>query len=122
MKLHFKKSYFIYFIVLFITEVLIAIYLKSGFIRHTFGDVLVVILIYCFVKSFIDIRPIPLALSVLLFAFIIEFLQLFNFLEFLGLQHNNMAALILGSTFQVSDLVAYSTGSMLILIFEKLKH
>ncbi len=38
MKLRFNKTYVIITIVLFITEALIAIYLKQGFIRHTFGD------------------------------------------------------------------------------------
>lgn len=64
MKLQLNKTYLAITIFLFITEVLIATYLKSGFIRHTFGDYLVVILIYTFVKSFVNINPFKLALAV----------------------------------------------------------
>jgi len=122
MKLHFNRIYFLGFVILFIIEGFIAYFLKTGFIRHTFGDFLIVILLYCFAKSFINAKPIPVALAVLLFAFIIEFLQLGNLLEHLNLQDNTFAILILGSTFHVSDLIAYTLGIVTVLIFElKLK-
>jgi len=118
LKIQFNKKYFIASTLLFISEVLIAIYLKDGFIRHTFGDFLVVILIYTFVKSFFLIKSIHAAFGVLTFAFLIEFLQLYNLLEALNLQHSTMAKLILGSTFQVTDLMAYTLGVLAILIIE----
>jgi len=115
-KITFNKHYFFIFLLLFAAEILIAVYLKSGFIRHTFGDFLVVILMYCFVKSFIPIKPIYLAVGVLVFSFIVEFLQLFNTLKFLGLEQNSLANIILGNTFNLSDLVAYTLGTITILI------
>lgn len=45
--------YAICFIGLFIVETLIALFLRDAFIRPYMGDVLVVILIYCFVRIFI---------------------------------------------------------------------
>lgn len=118
MKLTFNKYYFVAFIILLLTEILIAKFLISGFIRHTFGDFLVVILIYCFFKSVLTAKPLHVALGVLAFSFLIEFLQLFQLLKLLNLEHNRMATLILGSTFQVSDLVAYTLGILFILIIE----
>ncbi|WP_423856428.1 DUF2809 domain-containing protein [Yeosuana marina] len=118
MKLRFNKTYVIITVVLFITEALIAIYLKQGFIRHTFGDFLVVILIYCFFKSFIPNNHFKIAMLVLAFAFLIEFLQLVNILEMFNLQNNHLVKLILGSTFQISDLVAYTLGILTVIIFE----
>ena len=115
----FSKNYFILFLILFIIEVCIAYFLKSGFIRHTFGDFLVVIMLYCFLKSFMDIQPIPIALTVLFVSFTIEFLQLTSFLEWLNLQDNRLAKTILGSSFDVSDLVAYSLGVLAVLFVEK---
>jgi len=50
MKLTFNKYYFALAALLFVTEVLIARYVTNNFIRSYFGDVLVVILIHCFVK------------------------------------------------------------------------
>lgn len=118
MKYTFNKTYFFIFLLLLATEVLIAVYFKSGFIRHTFGDFLVVILMYCFVKTFIQIKPIYLAVGVLAFSFLVEFLQLFNFLSVLGLEQNALAKLILGSTFHLSDLFAYTLGTLTILIID----
>ena len=114
----FNKTYFVLFALFLITEALIAIYLKSGFIRHTFGDFLVVVLMYCFVKSFFDLKPMVVAIGVLIFSFAIEFLQLTNFLKYFNLDNNHIAKIILGSTFHISDLVAYTLGILFVLLVE----
>ncbi len=113
-----NKTYLLLTIVLFITEALIAIYLKTGFIRHTVGDFLVVILIYCCCKSFFEVNSIKLAIAVFLFALCIELLQLLNILNLLGMEHSYTAKLILGSTFQFTDLVAYFLGIITFLIID----
>lgn len=114
----FNKTYFLLFTGLFLIEFAIAYFLKDGFIRHTFGDFLVVIMLYCLFRSFLNIKPKPTALLVLLIAFVIEFLQLTNFLEDFGLENNIYAKIILGSTFQITDLIAYSLGIITVLIIE----
>ena len=38
------------FIIVFIIEAIIAVFIHDNFIRPYFGDVLVVVLIYCFIK------------------------------------------------------------------------
>ena len=114
----FNKTYFLLFTGLFLIEFAIAYFLKDGFIRHTFGDFLVVIMLYCLFRSFLNIKPKPTALLVLIIAFVIEFLQLTNFLEILGLENNIYAKIILGSTFQITDLIAYSLGVLTVLIIE----
>ncbi|WP_394366213.1 ribosomal maturation YjgA family protein [Yeosuana marina] len=82
-----------------------------------------VILIYCFFKSFIPNNHFKIAMLVLAFAFLIEFLQLVNILEMFNLQNNHLVKLILGSTFQISDVVAYTLGILTVIIFElKLKN
>ncbi|NMH88002.1 ribosomal maturation YjgA family protein [Flavivirga algicola] len=118
MTLKFNKTYSIITLILLATEILIAIYFKHGFIRYTFGDYLVVILLYCFAKSFINTTPLIVAIPVLICAYIIEFLQLINILSMLNLNNNHLLKLILGSTFQISDLVAYSLGILSVLIIE----
>ncbi|PWK18230.1 ribosomal maturation YjgA family protein [Xanthomarina spongicola] len=122
MESKFNKTYFLVFITLLFTEILIVKYFKTGFIRHTLGDFLVVILLYSFIKSFLIIKPIQVAICVLLIAFLVEFLQLLNLLEALNLQNNTMAKLVLGNTFQITDLLAYTLGIISILTIEyKLK-
>ena len=118
MKFKLNKKYLIASILLFVVEALIAIFLKDGFIRHTFGDYLVVILLYCMFKSCIKTKPFYIAIAVLIIAYGIEFLQCTNLLAFLNLQNSTLAKLILGSTFSISDLIAYTLGVITILIFE----
>ncbi len=115
--LTFNKYYFLGFIVLLFVEIGIA--QLSGFIRHTFGDFLVVILLYCLVKSFVKASSVSIALGVLIFAFTVEFLQMTSILEWVGLENNRMARIIFGATFSVYDLLAYSLGILFTIMIEK---
>lgn len=114
MKTQFNTYYFTAFCALLLIEIAIALYIKGGFIRHTVGDFLVVALLYCFVKSFLNIKPLPLAITVLLFSFCIEFLQLANLLEYLKLRDNKFIAIVFGTSFSVQDLIAYTFGALAI--------
>ena len=96
----------------------IAVFMSNGFIRSSFGDYLVVMLIYCFVKSMFNFKPVKVAIGVLMFAYLIEFLQMFQILKALNLQNQNIVATVLGSTFQMSDLIFYTLGVLTILIVE----
>lgn len=120
MKTHFKPYYFAVFYTLLLIEIAIALLLKGGFIRHTFGDFLAVILLYCFIKSFIEIKPILLALIVLAFAFVIEFLQLANTLEYLNLRDNKFIATVFGTSFSIQDLIAYTLGAIFSFVIDSI--
>ena len=89
-----KKSFFIASII-FIIEVIIALYIKDKIIRPFVGDILVVIFIYYFIKAFINIKPLYIAIFTLLFSFVVEILQYFNFITLIGLEHNKAAKIIL---------------------------
>jgi hypothetical protein len=65
----FNKNYFGLAILIFIIEVLIALFVSDSFVRPYLGDVLVVILIYCFIKSFLRLSVLSLAMGVLVLAF-----------------------------------------------------
>ena len=69
--------YAICFIGLFIVETLIALFVRDAFIRPYMGDVLVVILIYCFARIFITEPLRGLPLWIFLFACCIEAFQYF---------------------------------------------
>jgi Protein of unknown function (DUF2809) len=117
--LKFNRLYFLLAILLFGIEILIAKFAHDQIIRPYIGDLLVVILIYCFVKSFMDTRVIPTALSVLIFSYSIEVLQYFHVVNRLGLQNSKMARTIIGTSFEWIDLIAYTLGIALVLYFEK---
>ncbi len=117
MIIKFNRKYFLTFIFLLLLEVIIA--QTSGFIRHTFGDFLVVILLFYLVKGFFNFSNKSIGVSVLIFAYLVEFLQLTPLLEFLGLENNRLAVIIFGATFSVCDLIAYTLGIGSILLLEK---
>ena len=83
-RLTFNRTYFYLAVLLFLIEVYIAIFVKDQFIRPFGGDVLVVILIYCFVRAFWKINTNIAALSVFIFACTVEGLQYFNLIDRLG--------------------------------------
>ncbi len=115
-----NKHYLLLTLLLFIIEICIAKFFHDKFIRPYFGDLLVVILIYCFVKSFWNIPYKKAAIGVLLFAFFIETLQYFHLVKRLGLQHNTLAKTIIGSSFNVFDLVMYSCGILIVVLVESI--
>ncbi|MFT5892679.1 MAG: putative membrane protein [Dokdonia sp.] len=115
----FKVTYALAFCILLIIEVCIALYVDDRIIRPFIGDLLVVILVYCFVRAFTSFSYLKAIIGVLLFAYIVEAIQATSFIELVGLSENKIAKTILGSTFDWKDLLAYTLGAFLILIFEK---
>jgi hypothetical protein len=116
--IRFNKTSFHITLLLLIIEVGIAIFIHDDIIRPYIGDLLVVILIYYFIKSFFNIQVFPLAISVLLFAYAIEILQYFKIVELLGLQQNQLARVVIGTSFAWTDIAMYTIGIIIILIAE----
>jgi hypothetical protein len=114
----FHKTYFLLAVLLFLAEVFIAVYLHDNIIPPYGGDFLVVILIYCFVKSFLNTSVTATSLVVLLFSFLIETLQYFHLIDILGLQHSAIARTVIGTSFACTDLLAYTLGILLVLVIE----
>lgn len=114
----FHWKYFLLALLLFLTEVFIAVYLHDAIIRPYGGDFLVVILIYCFVKSFLNTPVITTASAVLLFSYLIETLQYFHLVDLLGLEKSTIARTVIGTSFAWTDLLAYTLGILLVLAVE----
>jgi hypothetical protein len=119
--LKFNKSYFFLTIILFLIEVLIALFVKDSLIRPFVGDVLVVCLIYCFLRMFLNFSHLKIALGVLIFACLIEVSQYFDFVKLLGFENNRVISIVLGRTFELADFAAYFAGFLLVLFFEKIR-
>jgi len=118
--LKFKRHYAVLALIIFFIEILIALFAHDRIIRPYVGDFLVVILIYCFLRSFIDTSVLSLALSALIISFMVETFQYFNILSRLGLQDSQFEKTVIGSSFEWTDLVAYTLGIALVLCLEKL--
>ena len=116
MKLNFK--YLIAFLALFAIEVMIALFAKDNFIRSNIGDVLVVVLIYCFIKAIIKKEIRLLWLYIFIFAALVEIGQYFHLIDLLGLSEYRLARIIIGTTFDIWDIVCYFIGCIGICLFE----
>ena len=117
----FRKEYLIVSIVLFLIEVFIGVYVKDQFIRPYGGDYLVVILLYTILRTFWNARVKVVAYSVLVFSFVLEFLQYFKLVELLHLDHIKLARIVIGTSFAWEDLVAYFLGIMTVLWVERFR-
>lgn len=113
--MRFNKTYFALAVLIFIIEVLIALFVHDLVIRPYVGDVLVVILIYCFVRSFLDLPVLPTAFAVLVFSFVIETLQYFEIVNRLRLQDSKIAATVIGNSFAWMDVLAYIIGIIIVI-------
>ena len=116
----FNRHYFIIAIIILLVEILIAFFIHDAIIRPYIGDFLVVILIYCFVKSFLNTPVWSTALTVLLFSYAVEISQYFHIINKLGLQHSKHARIIMGTSFGWIDLAMYTAGIGVVIFIESL--
>lgn len=92
-------------------EVFIAAFLHDGIVRPYVGDFIVVIFLYCLVRSLVVVRPWPTIGAVLLFAYAVEISQHFHLIVHLGVQQSQLAQVVLGSHFSWVDMLAYTLGA-----------
>lgn len=105
-----RRNYFLGFTGLLILEIFIARYVQDDFIRPYLGDFLVVILLYCFLMAVSKVSILKGLLIVLIFSYTVEFFQLINIVKVLQYQPPELVMIVLGSSFSVWDLLAYSLG------------
>jgi len=117
--LTFNFKYFLFALILFIIELVIALFIHDNFIRPYVGDYLVVLLLYCAVKSVIKAPALKIAIGVLLFSYLIEVLQYFRIVDRLGLSGNAVAKTVIGYGFEWWDILAYTLGITTVLILER---
>ncbi|MCO5948978.1 DUF2809 domain-containing protein [Mucilaginibacter flavidus] len=120
-KFRFNHWYFVLMLLLFSIEFIIGADFHDAIIRPYGGDFLVVILIYCFIKSFINTPIVSTALGVLLFSYLVEISQYFHLVTLLGMQHSKLAKIMLGTSFSFTDLLAYTLGIGLVIVIENLR-
>lgn len=118
MAITFDKKYLLLTVILFFVEVAIALFIEDKLIRPFVGDALVVILIYCAVRIFLNVNYFRAALGVLIFACAIETLQYFDYVKLLGLENNRILSIALGRTFEWLDFAAYFAGFLAVIIAE----
>lgn len=114
-----KKVYILITVPCFvICLVILRFWGNNQIVRGFVGDIIITILIYSFIKIFIEIDSLKLAISVLLFSFFVEFMQYLRLIKHLGLEDSNIARIVIGSTFDFRDLLAYTLGILVIYIID----
>ena len=106
-------------IALFITEVLIALYVHDKIIRPYGGDILVTMLVYSFARIIFPYGLKRLTLYVFIFACGIEILQYINFIDIVGLRHNTFVRIVFGASFSWIDIICYGIGCLICFMYEK---
>lgn len=117
--LRLRLQYFFIFLFLFFIELGIGLFVHDRLIRPYVGDMLVVILIYTFLRIFIPEKARYLIWYVFLFATVAETLQYLHLGRLLGLEQNRLAMVILGSTFDWKDLFCYFFGCVSVWLTER---
>ena len=115
-----RLGYLAAFCVIFAIEVCIALFVRDSFIRPYGRDVLVTVLICCFLRIFLPHGVKLLPLYVFLFALAVEIGQYFDFVTLLGLGDSRFFRILLGSTFSFADVVCYGAGSALFALTDTL--
>jgi len=115
----FKLKPFVIFLLLFLVEVGIALWIDDAIIRPFFGDFLAVITMFSLLKTFLLMSDLNLAFGSLGIAYLLEFLQYCNFLRLVGLEKYKYIAIVLGSSFDWRDVFAYTLGIFAVFLFDK---
>lgn len=116
-----RIHYIVLTVIIFVVEVLIALFVRDRFIRPYVGDMLVVVLIYTFLRIWIPDSVRRLPLYVFLFAAGVEILQYFRLVERLGLENNAFFRVLIGTSFDVKDILCYAAGCGLVWFVERKK-
>ena len=108
-------------LLLIAVEVCIALFVHDKIIRPYIGDVLVVIVLYTFMRIFLPEKHIRLPLWIFLFAVGVECLQFIHITDLLNVS-NRFLRILIGSSFDVKDIICYAVGCGLTGIFEYKSH
>ncbi len=106
----FKWTYFLLLVMLLLAEIYIGVFVHDHLIRPVGGDYTVVILLYCLVRGFWEWPVGRTALTVLIFAYMVEITQYFGLADALGLGAHSLGRILIGSSFSWGDIIAYTAG------------
>jgi hypothetical protein len=103
---------------IFVTEIAIALFSVHRFVRGFLGDVLVIPLLYFLLRSFFFVKSFKLTAGIVGFAIFVELLQYFQLYKLFGLSHGILYTII-GATYDPLDLLAYVMGGVLCWLIDR---
>ena len=107
-----RIPYIVLFVLLVGVEVVIALTQHDNFIRYYGGDIIVMWVLYCLVQAVLGGRNNHYIVNLILlaFAFAVEFLQKWGFVDRFGIE-NRFLRVLIGTSFAVKDLWSYIAGT-----------
>ena len=116
-----RMGYGLAALLLFVIEVLIALFVRDRFIRPYGGDILVTLLICCVIRVILPRNyRLPIGGGVLAFAILVEVGQYFGLVYLLGLGHIGFFRILIGTGFSWWDMVCYGAGCVLFVAVDAL--
>ncbi len=104
--------------VLTVVEVLIAMFVHDEWVRPYGGDIIIIFVIYAFIRMLLPHGLVSLPIVILLFACLAEGLQYINIVEKLGLGDIEFFNVLLGTVGDVKDIICYAVGCLILIIYE----
>ena len=115
-----RLRYALCFILILITEIIIALFVRDSFIRPYGGDILVTVLICCFARIFFPEKIKLLPLWVFIFALTVEIGQYFDLVSLIGLYNIKFFRILIGTSFSFIDIICYGVGCIIFFVCEKI--
>lgn len=110
----FRPNYLALAAALFVVEVAIARgSIPGAFVRNSVGDLLVIPLLYFFLRGVTRAPPLVALVVGLAAGLTAEVLQYLHLADLLGLKPGSLLYIVLGNTFSYSDLLMYGIGGLL---------
>ena len=114
-----RLRYLLVALAIFLIEVAIAKgFIRGPYVRGSIGDILVIMLIYAFIRGTVGLKPLVAASVAFGLGVCAELLQYFHLAERLGLEPGGVAHTVIGNTATLADLVMYAIGSLLALALD----
>ena len=113
-----RIKYLISAIIIIVTEVFIAFYVHDNFIRPYAGDILVVFVLYFLYKTLFPKKNKNLPVYIFIFSVIVEILQGINIIDILGLGDITFFRILLGTNFDIKDILCYLVGCVILYYIE----
>ncbi len=108
------------FVLLFVVEALIAVYIHDDFVRPYVGDMIVTVVVWAFARIIFPDKFKLMSVYVMIFAIFVEIGQYFNYVDLLGIT-NPVLVTMMGTSFALADIACYAVGCVIAGIIDFLR-
>lgn len=116
--IRFNKKYALYFLGLFVVQILIGAFIKNPAFQENVGNMILVITIYCLLQALFNFNKKWTIFGVGIAAFVFEISKSYDIIEKLNLGDNHTLASLFGSGFNFNNVWSYLVGCAIIYMLE----